>query len=146
MNFYISSLMKESTWDLQCSVPARSFQLSSERDPAVQLSSVSCCGIRAILQHAGLSLLTPAAPLGFGRVWCSTAWPLRVCDLRWSQPAEIQPEAETEVCYSSGCSELEMGRPWISADGEAQREQRGAGGERGAGLLLCFWLMPAGHS
>lgn len=103
----------------------------SQRYSTLQLSSVSHCDTRAILQHASLSLLILAAHLGFQRVWCSAAWPLHLCDLRWSQPAEIQPQAETEVCCRPGCSELEMGRSWINADGEALWEQQDSGGKMG---------------
>lgn len=36
----------------------------------------------------------PWALQGF---WGSTTWPLHVCNLRWSQSAEIQPQAAAEI-------------------------------------------------
>lgn len=122
--------MKENIGVLQHLLAARSWLLALNKIIFISITLPLCCGTGAVLQQAGLSVLTPAAPLSFATVWCSAVRPLCMCDAR-SKPAEISPQAETKVCCSSGCSELEKGRLRINAERCCGRN----GTLRGTGLV-----------
>lgn len=147
MNFYISSLMKESMWDFQCSVAARSWLLALIRDISNSTALLcvpllargpSCCMLTCHCWH--LSTLE----LWEGLVLCHLTF---VCV--WSE--KITACRNTATGRNRGLVQL-----WLfwTRNGQTVNQCRQRGtvratgrcGERGAAFCLCFWLVPAGQS
>ena len=147
MNFYISSLMKESTWDLHCSVAARSWGLALIRE--ISNGTVLLC---VPLWHGGhpaarwLVTADTCITLGLrdGLVLCCLTF---ACV--WSEM--ITAYRNTAAGRNRGLLQLRLFR---TRDGQTVNQCRRRGTERatghwreqGAGLLLGFWLILAGHS